>query len=99
MRKSLERKRFERYQKQLNAKVKPRVYGNPKTTKKRLTKEERLILAEKRDRQRPYVLAGLCLFFITIAIITPIAITFGIKSTKSVPKNNSTFSNSSSVNR
>ena len=99
MRKSLERKQFERYQKRLNAKAKPRVYGNSKATKKRLTKEERLMLAEKRDRQRPYVLAGLCLFFITIAIITPIAITFGIKSSKSAPENNTTFLNSSSVIR
>ena len=96
--KSLERTKFKRYQKRLNAKVKPRVYGNPITTKKKLTKEERLRLAEKRDRQRPFVLAGLCLFFITVAIITPIAITFGIKSSKSVSENNSTFLNSSSVN-
>ena len=70
-----------------------------KRRRRRLTKEERLRLANKRDRQRPYVLAGLCLFFILVAIITPIAITFGTKSTKKTRfMENDADNNSSSSN-
>jgi len=78
--------------------VKPTVYGD-KHPRKRLTKVERLKMAEKRDRQRPYVLAGICLFCLMVVIIPPIAITFGIKSTKTVEEDNLNFSNSSSVKR
>ena len=78
--------------------MKPTVYGN-KRPRKRLTKEERLKIAEKRDRRRPYVLAGFCLFWLMVVIIPPIAITFGIKSTKTVEEDNLNFSNSSSVKR
>ena len=92
----LDKRKLKQYQKRLNAKVKPTVYGN-KHPRKRLTKEERLKIAEKRDRRRPYVLAGFCLFWLMVVIIPPIAITFGIKSTKTVEEDNLNFKNSSSV--
>ena len=67
----------------MDRKIKPKIYGGP--TKKRrgnLTKSQRKEIQERKERQKPYVLAGLCCWLITIAIIVPIAIHFGFKNKK-----------------
>ena len=90
MRKSLERIKFERYHKRLNAKVKPRVYG--------------IDVDKKRPRKiKICSTAYMCLFFIIFFGIIAAGIALEIKkqnhkSSQSVPENNSTLSNSSSEN-
>ena len=89
MKKSLERKKYERYHKRLNAKVKPRVYG--------------IDVGKKTKKICSCTCAGICLFFIFFFSIIVVGIALEVKkqnhkSSQSVPENNSTLSNSSAVN-
>ena len=84
MRKSSERKKYERYQKRINAKVKPRVYGIGVYPKTKIRK----------------TIEGLapCWYFLifwgSLATVVALMVTFGNDcSHKSEPENNSTLSN------
>ena len=89
MRKSLERKKYQRYYKRLNAKVKPRVYG--------------FDVGKKKSGTKSCTCAYICLFLMIFFGLIVTGIAFEIikqnhKSSQSVPENNSTLSNSSTVN-